>query len=304
MPPPPPAPSLPAPPALDTGSFSGRAVPVATVRGVINLLISGAPLANAFTRQQTNRSALAWPTAQPSGFSWLAELEQFPTITMGDGAYTVAVAKIGGIVDLSNELWADNDINLTSQLGTLLADSMSRDLDLGLLNGQGPPEPVGVLGVAPPVSGPDLLAAAAAARGEIADAGGAPDVIALSGAMLADADTTRAADGQLIYGAGGFGAAAGLRPVVVPQLPVPIVFDSSRCFLVVRDDATVDVSTDYHFNFDATSLRIKARVAAAIPDVAKSIRKLVIGNGGGTGGGGAEPAAQAARKAPAASRKS
>ena len=34
--------------------------------------------------------------------------------------------------------------------------------------------------------------------------------------------------------------------------------------------------TDYHFHYDATSLRVKARVAAAIPDPNKAIRKLSV----------------------------
>lgn len=278
--------SLPIPPNIGTGSFRGKPVPTHVVAEVVNLLITGAPLASSFTRQDTDRSAIAWPTASPTGFAWLRELQEFPVIDPGDDAYVVAVAKIGGIIDMSNETVSDNAINLTTALATLLQDSLSRDLDLGLLNGGGPPEPVGVLGVAPPVTGADLLAAVAAARGQISDAGGAPDTIAISGTALANADTDRDTAGQLVYPSG-FAAAVGLNAVVVPELPTPLVFDSSRCFTVVRDDARVELSTDWHFQFDATSTRIKARVAAAIPDVNKAIRKLA-------GAGGASAAARTA----------
>jgi hypothetical protein len=73
--------------------------------------------------------------------------------------------------------------------------------------------------------------------------------------------------------------------VVVPELATPLVYDNTRCYLAVRNDVQVEISRDRHFHLDATSLRIKARVAAAIPDVPKSIRKLKIGAAQATRGG-------------------
>ena len=83
---------------------------------------------------------------------------------------------------------ADSSINLTASLGVLLQDSLSRDLDLGLLNGGGPPAPVGVIGVAPPAVGADLLGQVTAAKGSIGDAGGTPTTLAISATALADED--------------------------------------------------------------------------------------------------------------------
>jgi HK97 family phage major capsid protein len=263
---------------VHTGSFGGYPFPADVVDQVMNLLLGGAPFGDSLTRQPTGRSSIAWPTAKPTGFAWLEELSPFPTIGLDDDAYVVAVAKIGGIVDVSNESVSDTAINLTAGLATVLQDSLSRDLDLGLLNGGGPPEPVGVIGVAPEVTGTDLLAAVALARGQIADAGGSPSTIALSGTALANADTERDANGQLVY-PNGFAAAAGLTAVVVPGLATPLVYAADRCYLAVRDDAAVELSRDFHFHLDATSIRVKARVAVAIPDVPKSIRKLKIDDG-------------------------
>ena len=259
---------------VDTGSFGGYVVPPDVIAKIINLVISGAPFAASLTRQQTSRSAVAWPTAQPSGFAWLRELEQFPDVALNDAAYVAAVAKIGGIIDLSNESVADNSINLTAALAVLLQDSLSRDLDLGLLLGSGPPEPVGVIGVAPSAIGADLLGQVTAAKGSIGDAGGSPTTLAISATALAAEDAKSGAAG--LFYPNGFAAAVGLVPVVVPGLATPLVFDKSRCYLVVRDDARAEMSTDYHFHFDATSLRVKARVAAAIPDPNKAIRKLAV----------------------------
>lgn len=273
--PPAPTPTVGAPlTGVDTGSFGGYIVPPDVVARIISLVIGGAPFAASLTRQQTGRSEVAWPTAEPTGFAWLKELEQFPEIALGDSAYVAAVAKIGGIVDLSNESFTDSSINITAGLGVILQDSLSRDLDLGLLNGSGPPEPVGVIGVAPSAIGADLLGQVTAAKGSIGDAGGTPTTLAISATTLAAEDAKTGAAG-LFYPAG-FAAATGLTSVVVPGLATPLVFDKSRCYLVVRNDARVEVSTDYHFAHDATSLRVKARVAAAIPDPNKAIRKLSV----------------------------
>ena len=57
----------------------------------------------------------------------------------------------------------------------------------------------------------------------------------------------------------------GLTAVVVPALATPLVYDASRCFLAVRNDAMVEMSGDRRFDCDATSVLIKARVTAGFP---------------------------------------
>lgn len=263
------------PAGVTTGSFAGAPFPPDVQAQVINLLIDSAPFAASLTRQPTDRSSVAWPTASPTGFAWLDELQTFPTVDMGDDAYVVGIAKIGGIVDVSNESITDSSINLSNSLATVLQDSLSRDLDLGILNGGGPPEPIGVIGVAPPALGADLLAQVTAAKGSIGDAGGSPDTLAISATALAAADAAKGTTGELVYSQG-FAAAVGLTAVVVPALASPLVYDSARCFLAVRNDAMVEWSRDWHFDRDATSVRVKARVTAAIPAPQKSIRKLSV----------------------------
>jgi HK97 family phage major capsid protein len=260
---------------VTSGSFGGVPFPPDVIARVIDLLVTGAPFGASLTRQPTNRGSVAYPTARPTGYAWRAELQPLPVVNLDDDAYVVGVAKIGAVLDLSNESIQDPTFNIGNAVGDLLRDSLSRSLDLGLLNGGGPPEPVGVIGAAAEVTGGDLLAAVAAARGAIADAGGAPTTIALSGTALAEADTERDSNGQLVYPMG-FASAAGLSAVVVPELATPLVYDKTRCYLVVRSDVDVEASRDWHFNLDATSIRVKARVAAAIPAPAKSIRKLRI----------------------------
>ncbi len=269
------------PPApIDTGSFQGVPFPADVQARIINLLIDSAPFAASLTRQPTNRSSVAWPTAKPSNAAWLAEMQPFPEANMGDDAYVVGVAKLGQVLDMSNESVGDSSINLSEELARLLRDGVSRDLDLGLLLGRGAAsnEPIGVVGVAAEAAGEDLLTAVTVARGQIGDAGGAADTIAWSATGLAEADAARDSNGQLVY-PNGFARAVGLTAVVVPQLATPLVYAKSRTFLVVRNDVAVDMSRDWHFNLDAISLRVKGRFAAAIPDPNKAIRKLAIGDG-------------------------
>jgi hypothetical protein len=261
------------PAGVTTAGFRGVPFPPDVQAAIINLLIGGAPFAASLTRQPTNRSAVAWPTASPTGYAWLAELAPFPVVGLDDDAYIAAIAKIGGILDVSNEAVSDSAINLTSSLGTILQDSLSRDLDLGLLNGSGPPEPVGVIGVAPSAIGTNLLNQVTAAKGAIGDAGGTATHLAISATALAAEDSKLSTQGVLVYDAG-FAAQVGLIPVVVPALATALVYDKSRCYLAVRNDVSVDASRDWHFNLDAISIRVKARVAAAIPDPHKAIRKL------------------------------
>jgi len=42
----------------------------------------------------------------------------------------------------------------------------------------------------------------------------------------------------------------------MPALATPLVYDASRCFFAVRNDAMVEMSGDWHFDCDATSVLI------------------------------------------------
>ena len=97
------------PPAPITGeSFAGVPFPADVQRRIINLLIDSAPFAASLTRQPTNRSSVAWPTAKPSNAAWLAEMQPFPEANMDDDAYVVGVAKLGQVLDMSNESVSDS----------------------------------------------------------------------------------------------------------------------------------------------------------------------------------------------------
>ena len=60
---------------------------------------------------------------------------------MDDDADIVAVCKLASIVLMSNEGVSDASVNMTQQLGELIRDSASIELDRGILYGTDSPEP-------------------------------------------------------------------------------------------------------------------------------------------------------------------
>lgn len=289
--------TLTSPPAVSTGSFDGIPFGPDLVSQIVNLLVGGSPFSDSLTRIVTSRNSIAWLTSAPEEASWLHELEPFPLVPVGGDIVVVEVRKLGKIFAISNEAVSDATIDLFDEIGRQMRDSLSRQLDLGVLHGTGDPQPDGVVGLAPEATGASLLQAIAVARGSIYDAGGIPDRLALSGTALTAADAATDDQGALLF-PNGFAAAAQLEPVVVPGLDVPLVYDRTRCYLVVHDtDTSVETSNDYFFREDAQAVRVRARVTVGIPNVNAAIRRLVVGDG--VERRAAEPAAKktAAKKA-------
>ena len=158
-------------PGLVTGSFGGTLTP-AQVWALLNALVEGSPFAASLTRAETATGRMSFPTVGPTGFAWLEELQAVPSLLLNDKALIVAVAKVAGLLPVSSEMQSDAAVNITSWVQGALADSLSRDLDLGLLRGTGSPQPDGIIAQADPVEGPTLIAAAGAAIAAIGEAGG------------------------------------------------------------------------------------------------------------------------------------
>jgi HK97 family phage major capsid protein len=264
--------TMPSPPGIHTGSWGGTLTP-AQVWALINALVVGAPFAGSLTRATTATGKLAFPTVAPSGYSWLEELQEVPSLVLNDKALIVAVCKVAGLLPVSSEMRADAAVNITTWVTGALTDSLSRDLDLGLLNGSGRPEPDGIIDQADEVAGPTLIAAAGAAIAAIGEKGGSADTVALSPTDYAAELVSVDANGRLIH-PDGLTELAGLSIVQVPGLDPPLVYDADRTFLVLGQDSTVTVHDDPHH--DAALLLVKARANVGVPVKDKTIRKLEI----------------------------
>jgi Phage capsid family len=259
-------------PGLVTGSFSGTLTP-AQVWALLNALIEGSPFASSLTRANTSTGKMAFPTVGPTGFAWLEELQEVPNVLLNDEALIVSVAKVAGLLPVSSEMQNDAAVNITTWVTGALADSLSRDLDLGLLRGTGRPQPNGIIAQAGEVEGPTLIGAAGAAIAAIGEAGGTTNTIAMSPTVYA-AELTRTDDlGHLVH-PDGLPDLIGLNIVQVPGLDPPLCYDSGRCFLVLGQDSDVTPHDDPHH--DAMLLLVKARANVAVPVKDKSIRKLKV----------------------------
>ena len=270
--------TTPAPP-VTTGSFQGVLHP-ADVARVLNLLTSGAPFSGtALTPYPTDRHEVAFPTAKPDRPAWLAEMEDIPVIGMNDDADIISVCKLASIVLLSNEGFSDASVNMTTQLGDLIRDARSIELDRGILYGEDSTEPAGVVAAAPAANGADLAAALTAAIGSIGDAGGTASHLCARPSVLAAQRNVRAADSGVRLFPDGLGTAFGLTEVGCPELAAAdiLVTARDRAWLVVRNDFQVDFSRDWAFNQDAVAVRMRGRFAVAAPDLPKALRKLVVG---------------------------
>lgn len=259
-------------PGLVTGSFGGVLTPP-QVQQLLNALIGGAPFADSLNRTPTSTGAAAFPTVGPTGWAWLNELQQVPSVLLNDKTLIVRVCKVAGLLPVSSEMFHDSAVNITSWVSAALADSLSRDLDLGILNGTGQPQPDGIVAQADTASGAGLTGAAGAAIAEIGEAGGTANTIALSPTAYAAELTSKDSQGRPIH-PDGLPDLLGLKIVQVPALAAPLVYDSKRCYLVLGQDSTVTPHDD--FNHDAMTLLVKARVNVGVPVKDKAIRKLTV----------------------------
>jgi HK97 family phage major capsid protein len=278
--------AMPAPP-VTSGSFQSVFSP-ADVAKILNLLVGGSPLASVLAPYPTQRNVVAFPTARPDRPGWVPEMGQIPVIGLGDDADLCATCKLAAIIAMSNEIIFDSSVNLTAQFTDLIRDSASAELDRGLLYGAGgaTAEPRGIVAAALPAAGADLAAALTAAIGGVGDNGGTVTHLAGRPSALAAARNERDAEGRMLYPAG-LGAAFGVTEVPVPELKDAdvLAIDTSRVWLVQREDFAADISRDHFFDRDALALRLRGRFAVAAPAVIKSLRRLVV-----------EPARAAAKK--------
>lgn len=258
-----------------SADFDGILTPPETAAQVVNAILGGAPFARSLSSRPTSSHALAFPIAGPTGMDWVAEGQPLPAVNLNGDSYLVVPMKLAGVWGVSNEALGDSRINLGDALGQVVADAAGPNLDDGLLHGAAAPDPIGVIGIAPPTTGGSMWDAALVAQGEIGDAGGTADTIAMKPSVLAAEAGVLDGQGRPLYPQG-ITTFAGLRPVGVPMLAATeaLVYDSTRVLLVVRSDFSVESSGDAGFTSDLTLFRVRGRFGVAVPVATKSIRSL------------------------------
>lgn len=252
----------------------------ADVQPIVSAIVGGAPFARSLTPLPTTRTAVSFPLVNSvDDPAWLPELGTIPVLNVDAAEDVIAVSKLAGSVLISLESINDTDYPVTAQTEQVLQDTFSHKLDADFISGSGvAPVPNGILNVAAQVTGADWLAAANAAKAEIATAGGTANFIALDPATLGAIEDERDTLGHQLYPQAAT-MFAGLETVVAVSATAPIVYDSARLWMAVNRDFTAEFNqlSDAAWNRYATSLRIVGRFACCAPMPAKSVRKLALG---------------------------
>jgi len=268
---------------IDSTSFNAHPFPPEVVSEILHIGLAGAPVFDSLTPRTTSRGSLVFAVAAPSGFDWVAELGEIPAVDPGDDSAAVAVTKLAGLLLLGNEAIGDTELNLTSEVGRLISEGMAAKADVDMLYGPATPNPaapVGVFDDLTSVEEASLRASVVAAAADIMAAGGTPNIVILSPALWAAEMTRREATptavGPLFSDLGiplDVRVAATLKPTDA------LVLDKSGCFGIIRNDYSIEASSQAGtaWTHDGVSLRVKARLAMAIPSPAKHARSIAVG---------------------------
>ncbi len=264
--------------AVTTESWQGKVFPSQIAADLALAIVSGAPFAKSLNLQQLKGRAMVYPKVSPTGADWTPEYSPLPGITLGDDAVEVATAKIGGLVDLSNESIKDSAIALYDSLKRVLGVAFGPTLDQGLLYGTGVGgQPVGVVAALPEVTAETLRTGAIQAASEVAAYGGTPTWLIAHPSTLAAEYAAVDGQGNPLYP--GWGA-----PIAnIPTVPCPslaagdiLVTDSASFYLLQSEALAVEGSEHFHWNLDALTMRVKGRFAAAAPVPERAGRKITV----------------------------
>jgi len=251
----------------------------AEVRPIVSAIIGGAPFARSLTPLPTSRTAAVFPLVEDvTDPAWGGELSEVPVLDLESGEYDAAVSRLSGSILISQESLDDADWPVSQQVEQVLQDTFSAKLDRDFIGGAGPhPVPTGILNVAAEAAGADWLAAAIKAKAEIAARGGTASHFAVSPGTLGAIEDERDEIGRQLYPDAAT-IFAGLETVSAVAATQPVVYDSSRLWLVISRDFSAEMSAQVSeaWNRFAQSLRIVGRFALAAPMPARSVRKLAV----------------------------
>lgn len=269
---------------ISTASFGGDVFPSDVVSSIINSGLAGAPVFDSLTRRTTSRSSVVFASGNPSGFDWVAELAEIPAVDPADDSAVISVTKIAGLLALSNESIGDSDLNLTAEVARLIREGMAAKADTDLVYGDvaNAAAPAGVFDSLTQVAEANLRASVVQAAADIMAAGGMPNVVILSPALWA-AEMQRREDVPTAAGPlfGDLGIPLDVRVAATLEATDALVLDTSGCFGIIRNDYTIEASSEapQAWAYDAVSLRVKARLALAIPAPAKHARSVAVDAG-------------------------
>lgn len=268
---------------ITTGSFaphSAAVFPPALAAALFDGLLDGAPFAKSLNRFPTGGAGAAvWPLLDPTGLAWTPEYADLPTLNPGDSAYQVATAKLGGLLDISNEAAHNNPGGVYEQIRDALAEAFGPVLDDGLMYGQGAPQPVGAVAAFPLIdSEPDLRGAAILAASQLAAKGSTADLALYAGTDVLAAEYGRTNSGGDPLYPDGWGSPVGGLPVIPCGMDTDtaMVLNRKRVHLVERDPFNAAMSEHHAWAKDALSIRVKGHYAVGVPTPQRAGRRISL----------------------------
>jgi HK97 family phage major capsid protein len=270
-------------PVADIGvtraSFGGVTAPPQIAAEILNLALGGSPFSAALTRWPTSNAAVAFPRSSPEGAAWVPEGGLMPLLDMNDTAKIIAVAKLAGVITVSNESWRDAAFPLLQQIGQAVSDSYGPKLDDGMLHGSGAAgEPQGVIASIDTITAPSLFAGVIEAIATLASNGGTASTLFVNPAAWSAEASREQVNGPPIY-ENGVVSIGGTTTVIVPMLRPDdgaLAVDTSRAYLIEREAFTVEISDQVLFLQDSTAVKVAGRFACGMPYEGKSAMRVLV----------------------------
>ena len=267
-----------------TASWQSIPFPTDVVAQLFNESLTTSPFTSNITRRSTGSNAVGYPTINPTGAGWTAELGAVPALDLGDDALVAQIKKLIAQGVISHEALMDASFDIGSAIGRGVADTFAGLLDPAGLYGDQPDEPAGVvaaLGAA--LDNSDLSAAAADGIGALYAAGGTPSRIFCAPDVWTAEAQRISVDNASSGSADALQSIFGVPLTVVPTMTAGtgLVADTSRIEFVVREDIAFELNEAAGWNVDGVGYRLRTRVAYAVPTPAKAGVNITVTPSGG-----------------------
>ncbi len=257
---------------------------------LVEPFVAAAVAATASTVVRTGAKSFRIPIVSRDPVAeWVNEGQEITPSDPSLAELTVTPAKLAGLVIISNELAADATPEAAAVIGDGLARDLARKTDAAYFGVLAAPAPAGlgsVVGFTAIAAGtawasldPFAEAISAAEQvGAVLTHLVANPIDALALAKVRKATGSNEPLLQPDPTAAGRRIISGVPLLVSPAVPVGTVWGipASRSYVVVREDATIDVDASPFFTSDRTAVRATLRVGFAFPHAAALV-KITVG---------------------------
>lgn len=232
-------------------------------------------MASGATVVPTSASKVHIPRIDVGAAGWFGELDPINVGDPGGAELVLEPRKVAAYSLIGNETVHDANVSVLDNSGAAMVKSVALAADTAMVAGGGALAPDGILNTTPAlqnVTGEPTYENIVTAGGEIAAAGGVPDVVFLHPAdYVALQLATDGMNRPLIQPdaqQGGAVSIAGYRVRVTPAVGegTALVAEARQIVVAVNSQPSVEISADAEFEKDGTAVRVIARLDAGVSD--------------------------------------